>query len=159
MRLVAASDDHFRWMLEGDGLCDGLRLPPGGVDHPAILKYLRRVAADLRNRSGGGSWLVVERDEVAGLCSHKHAPTPGGDVEIGYGIVEACRSQNIATTAVAGMLELAARDEEIVRFIAETASDNLPSQRVLEKNGFVRTGTRVDPEDGGLILWDRLIRI
>jgi RimJ/RimL family protein N-acetyltransferase len=36
---------------------------------------------------------------------------------------------------------------------AATSVDNPGSQRVLEKNGFVRTGTREDPEDGTLITW------
>ena len=36
---------------------------------------------------------------------------------------------------------------------AGTSVDNPGSQRVLEKNGFVRTGTREDPEDGTLITW------
>ena len=36
---------------------------------------------------------------------------------------------------------------------AETAVDNLASQRVLEKNGFVRTGVGSNDDDGDLVLW------
>jgi RimJ/RimL family protein N-acetyltransferase len=41
--------------------------------------------------------------------------------------------------------------------IAETALTNPASARVLEKNGFVVTGTRIDPEDGALRCWRRAL--
>jgi len=147
LRLIEATDAHFAWMLTGEGTFDGLRLPAGGVDHPAVLNYLRRLAGEC------GSWLVVEDGEVAGLCGHKHAPTAAGAVEIGYGIVASRRGQGLATGAVKAMLGIAGEDPRIRHLRAETATDNVASQRVLEKNGFVRVGTRVDAEDGTLILW------
>jgi RimJ/RimL family protein N-acetyltransferase len=158
MRLIEASDGHFLWMLDGAGVRGGLRLPPGGVDQPAVLKYLRRVAAELRGRPGGGSWLVVDEDEIVGLCGHKRAPAPDGTVEIGYGIAASRRGRGLATAAVAGMLQRAVGDAGIARLTAETAADNVASQRVLEKNGFTRSGTRTDPEDGVLMLWTRAVR-
>ncbi|HLZ65100.1 MAG TPA: GNAT family protein [Aliidongia sp.] len=160
MKLVEAGDAYFAWMLEGEGAGtrDGLRLPSGGVDHPAVLAYLQRIAADLSDRPGGGSWLVVDDGEVAGLCGHKQRPTPEGDAEIGYGIVASRRGRGLATAAVAALVDRAARDAAIARLTAETAVDNIASQRVLEKNGFVRAGTRTDPEDGPLLLWWRAVR-
>jgi RimJ/RimL family protein N-acetyltransferase len=158
MKLIEADDDHFTWMLAGEGLCAGLSLPDGGVDHPAVLRYLRRTAADLRDRPGGGSWLVIDDGEVAGLCGYKGRPTPEGEVEIGYGVVASRRGRGLAAAAVASMLERAARDPGIVRLTAETAVDNIASQRVLEKNGFGSTGRRTDPEDGVLLLWQRAVR-
>jgi len=152
LRLIAATDAHFVWMLSGEGTYDGLRLPAGGVDHPAVLKYLRRLAGEF------GSWLVVVDGEAAGLCGHKHAPTAAGTIEIGYGIATAWRGRGLATGAVGAMLGIAAEDMRIRHLTAETAAGNIASQRVLEKNGFVRTGTRVDPEDGALILWRRSVR-
>ncbi len=138
-------------MLAGEGTHDGLRLPDGGVDHPAVLTYLRKLAGEC------GSWLVVDGGEVVGLCGHKHAPTAAGAVEIGYGIVASRRGQGLATAAMAAMLDIASKDLRIRHLTAETAADNIASQRVLEKNGFVRVGTRVDPEDGALVLWQHAI--
>ncbi len=37
--------------------------------------------------------------------------------------------------------------------MAETRTDNIASQRVLECNGFTRTGERLDEEDGVLLCW------
>jgi len=153
MRLIEATDAHFAWMLAGEGTFDGLHLPDGGVDRPAILKYLRRVAEDLRTQHGPGSWLVVADGVVAGLCGYKHRPTADGAVEIGYGIVASRRGQGLATRAVAEMRHLAAGDARIHRLTAETAADNVASQRVLTANGFAQAGSRIDPEDGPLILW------
>lgn len=96
---------------------------------------------------------LVEAGEVAGLCGYKQSPSADGTVEIGYGVVTARRGQGLATRAVAAMVAQAAADRRISRLSAETAADNLASQRVLEKNGFLRAGTRTDPEEGRLILW------
>jgi RimJ/RimL family protein N-acetyltransferase len=158
MTLIEAEDGHFLWMLEGKGPFGGLALPEGGVDHPAVLKYLRRTAANLHDHPGGGSWLVVDGGEVVGLCGYKRRPTPEGEVEIGYGIVASRRGRGLATAAVASMLERARQDPGIARLTAETAVDNIGSQRVLEKNGFDRAGRRTDPEDGVLILWQQAVR-
>ncbi|SHE74511.1 hypothetical protein [Devosia limi] len=56
--------------------------------------------------------------------------------------------------SIAGaLLALARADERIRTVAAETAVDNFPSQRVLEKNVFVRIGGRIDPEDGAVSCW------
>jgi RimJ/RimL family protein N-acetyltransferase len=47
----------------------------------------------------------------------------------------------------------ARRDPRIRRLVAETAVGNLPSQRVLEANGFAKTGTSVDADEGEAIVW------
>ena len=51
------------------------------------------------------------------------------------------------------MLNAARRDPAIRAVDAETTLGNLPSQRALARNGFRRAGTRVDPDDGELIVW------
>jgi RimJ/RimL family protein N-acetyltransferase len=56
------------------------------------------------------------------------------------------------------MLEEMASDPLIRGVSAGTATANVASQRVLEANGFARTGTRIDPEDGEVIVWRRDIR-
>lgn len=159
MTLVDAEDADFAWMLgEGAGPRPGVRLPPGGVDQPGVLRYLRRTAQALRTGHGVGSWLVVAAGEIVGLCGYKHCPTPAGAVEIGYGVVRARRGQGVATQAVAVLLDRAAQDRAIRQLTAETAAENVASQRVLERNGFARTGTRDDPEDGPLIQWWYAVR-
>ena len=55
------------------------------------------------------------------------------------------------------MIDWATREPRLLVLHAETAVDNLPSQRVLEANGFADVGRRNDYEDGDLICWRREI--
>jgi RimJ/RimL family protein N-acetyltransferase len=59
---------------------------------------------------------------------------------------------------VAAIVHLASADRAIEALTAETAVDNIASQRVLEKNDFVRTGHRIDEEDGEVIGWIKTLR-
>jgi RimJ/RimL family protein N-acetyltransferase len=150
--IVEVGDDDFAAMLRGERLERGYALPPGGVDDPIVLGHVRAIAARLHAAGCRGAWMVVAGAEVVGLCGYKHVPTGSGIVEIGYGIAATRRRRGHATRAVAAMLA-AARKDGVRVVLAETVVDNRASQRVLERNGFRRAGTRSDPEDGELILW------
>jgi RimJ/RimL family protein N-acetyltransferase len=131
---------------------EGLRLPPGGVDDPVILRIVRKMTKRLNGAGCSGSWMIVRDGEVVGLCSYKRPPAEGR-VEIGYSTAPQRRGAGIATAAVAAIAQVANADPAIQALIAQTAIDNLASQRVLEKNGFVRTGQRIDAPHGGPITW------
>lgn len=152
-QLVAATDAHFEWMLGGPSPAPLLRLPPGGVDTPETLAMLRDLAKPVRESHGTGVWLIVEDGEVVGMCSYKWPASGRGTVEIGYGVAATRRRLGHATRAVAAIIAEAARDPKVTSLMAETAVANLPSQRVLEANGFRQIGTRVDKEDGDVIRW------
>lgn len=153
--LVQITDAHFAWLLgERPVPDDGLREAPGGVDAKAVLASLRTLAARLHHAGCHAHWLIVDAGEVVGLCGFKRPPNPAGAVEIGYGIAESRRRLGYATAAVALILARSAQDG-VSLFTAETASSNIASQRVLERNGFDRVGARYDDEDGALILWTK----
>jgi RimJ/RimL family protein N-acetyltransferase len=99
--------------------------------------------------------MIVVDGEVVGLCSYKGPPDLDGVVEIGYGVAPSRRERGHATRAITDLLKVAVQDRAIRRVVAETMTANLASQRVLERNGFVREGERIDPEDGEVILWRR----
>lgn len=71
--------------------------------------------------------------------------------EIGYWIGRNYWGRGYATAAVAALLELA-RKEGVCHFAAEVFPDNYASMRVLERNGFVRSGEveRNLPQSGGI---------
>jgi RimJ/RimL family protein N-acetyltransferase len=100
--------------------------------------------------------MIVRDGEVVGLCSYKH-PAAEGRVEIGYGIEPRHRGAGLATAAVAAIVQIASADPTIDALTAETAIDNLASQRVLEKNGFARTGERITAEDGTVTQWVKML--
>ena len=64
-----------------------------------------------------------------------------GSVEIGYGILDAYQGQGYATEAVAAAVNWALAEPGVTKVEAETEPDNRASQRVLEKCGFIPTGT------------------
>ena len=157
--LIEAQDQHFAWMLGETPAFGQLRLPLAGVDAPAILRLLREMARRLDRAGCHGSWLIVAGGEVVGLCGYKNPPSADGKVEIGYGIANGRRGFGYASRAVAAMLERARGDQSISVVVAATAIANVVSQRVLERNGFVRSGTTYDEDDGELIWWQNVLSL
>lgn len=152
--LVEATDDHFAALIAG-AAPSGLRVPDGGVEALEVLQMLRGLAQSMRQQISPASWLIVADGEIVGLCSITKAfPTPR-TIEIGYGLAASRRGRGHAAVAVAELLDWARCDKRIAVIAADTAVDNLPSQRVLERNGFMRIGGRIDAEDGPLICWRR----
>lgn len=147
-------DTDFESMIAGESFLDsGLRIPPGGVAELHVLKHVRDIARRLREQYRHASWMIVADNEIVGLCGHKAAPAPSGDVEIGYNVAASRQCRGHASAAVAAILETAVHDPAVLAVVAETAVSNIASQRVLEKNGFKQVGLRCDEADGDLILW------
>jgi RimJ/RimL family protein N-acetyltransferase len=157
--IVQITDAHFRWMLgKQEAPSPDLTLPSGGIDGTETLQIVRRMTRRLHEAGSRGSWMMVCDAEVVGLCSYKQAPDAGGEVEIGYGVAQSCRGRGHATRAVAAMLDYAHHDPTVRAVTASTAVANIASQRALERNGFMSTGTGNDPDDGDLIFWRRELR-
>ena len=153
--LLEAEDRHFAWLLGEAAAPDGLRAPADGVDEPAVLTLVRGFAADLQKEGCRAHWLIVEGDEVVGLCGFKRPPS-SGRAEIGYGVAASRRGRSHASVAIALVID-AATELGVATLTAETVSGNRASEIVLERNGFRPTGRRDDPEDGQLTLWARPI--
>ena len=151
IELIEATEAHFAWLLGGPngGAFAGLVQPDGGVDRPEILTLLRDIAA----RQGGFMWLIVCEGEVCGLCGYMKPPSQGR-AEIGYGVAPALRGRGLASQAVTAMIANAAPNG-MTTLTAGTARNNRASQVVLERNGFVQTGTRIDAEEGEMNFWRR----
>ena len=64
-----------------------------------------------------------------------------GVAEIGYGITEEYQNRGYATEAVGAVVNRALKQSGVTRIEAEAEPDNKASRRVLEKCGFVPTGT------------------
>lgn len=83
-------------------------------------------------------WLVVEKSRsaiVGGICFHGE-PDENGEVEIGYGIDDPFQNQGYMSETIAGFIRWLAENPKVKVVKAETGADNLPSVRVLERNGF-----------------------
>lgn len=83
-------------------------------------------------------WLVIEKAEkaiIGGICFHG-APDEQGEIEIGYGTDEGYRNRGFMAETIAGMIDWLRGKKTVRKVRAETATDNIPSVKVLEKNGF-----------------------
>ncbi len=86
-------------------------------------------------------WMIELRDEthVGDLCFK--GLEANGMAEIGYGIHEEYQGQGYATEAVGAAVVWALQQPGVKRVEAETDPANRASQRVLEKCGFLPSGT------------------
>ena len=113
---------------------------------------LRLRQAQLRADPSELPWLLRaavlrETGEVVARAGF-HAPPDGeGTVELGYRVQPTWRRQGLASELAAGLLGWA-RKQGAVRCLASTVPDNVASQAVLARLGFVRTGEQMDEVDG-----------
>lgn len=117
-----------------------------------VIKMLGDVAERVRSTFSPTSWLIVEGNELVGLCSVTR-PVEKGVIDIGYGVAPSRQNRGIAGRAIRDIVAWSRATERVDAITAETSTTNLPSQRVLTRNGFIEVGDRLDDEDGPLICW------
>lgn len=86
-------------------------------------------------------WIIERKDglKVGELCFK--GLNDDGSVEIGYGIFNEYQGNGYATEAVDAMVSWALRQPGVMRVEAEIEPDNKASKHVLQKCGFLPTGT------------------
>ena len=86
-------------------------------------------------------WMIELRDgtHIGDLCFK--GLEANGMAEIGYGILEEYQGQGYATEAVGAAANWALKQPNVACVEAETTPDNRASQRVLDKCGFLPSGT------------------
>ncbi|WP_406105769.1 GNAT family N-acetyltransferase [Streptomyces sp. NBC_01003] len=97
-------------------------------------------------REGWGTYAIVRTEDgraVGGIGFHS-APDEEGRVEIGYDVTQGARGRGYATEAVRAIAAWALSQPAVTAVTANTDLDNGPSQRVLERAGFVRIPTTED---------------
>jgi RimJ/RimL family protein N-acetyltransferase len=98
--------------------------------------------------------IIVDR-LIVGAIGFKSPPDSNGSVEIGYGIVLSQQGRGFATQAVELLVKEGFSRAEIHTIEACTLPMKSASGRVLEKNQFIRNGSKIDPEDGEVWIWRR----
>jgi ribosomal-protein-alanine N-acetyltransferase len=84
---------------------------------------------------------ILDADALAGTITLSNLlGDPFKSATVGYWVDDARRGRGLATNAVAAIAELAFGELELHRLEAATLVANAASQRVLEKNRFVRIG-------------------
>jgi RimJ/RimL family protein N-acetyltransferase len=150
--LIEATASEFAALIRGHAPRN-LRLV-ADIAPPEVLAMLSDLAASIRAKFAPSAWLIVEGEDIVGLLSLIRAPN-SDTITIGYGVAPASRGRGVATRAVTDLLIWAKADPRVGTVEADTAVDNLASQKVLAANDFTRIGERVDPDDGPVITWRR----
>lgn len=100
-------------------------------------------------------WLIQFNDEnkqiIGDLCFK--GLNEDGTVEIGYGIKPEYQGRGLATEAVTAMAKWAITQPNVLRVEAEAEPNNIASQRVLQKSGFLPNG--VLGEEGPRFVWNQ----
>jgi len=121
--------------------------PPEEVDQ-ATLEFMALLLEEGPHQAGWWCWYFILRDKegreavLIGNGGFKGRPSPRGTVEIGYAIHPSFRNLGYATEAVEELVTWAFDYPRVRRVVADTLPSNEASKRVLEKAGFVDTGTR-----------------
>ncbi|MBZ4017378.1 GNAT family N-acetyltransferase [Streptomyces purpurogeneiscleroticus] len=122
--------------------------PEGTVEGAGIMVQL--AAAGLY-RPGWGTYALTRTEDgvaLGGIGFHG-PPDESGTVELGYDLSPSARGAGWATDAVRLLASWAAARPEVRTLRAATEPANLPSQRVLERSGFVRAG-----EESGMYVFE-----
>ncbi len=103
-------------------------------------RILERTIA-LRAAGFAERFLILSDNELVGvLAVNNIVRGVFQSATIGYFVAQAFNGRGIATQAVAWVCHWAFGEAELHRLEAGTLVDNVPSQRVLERNGFTRIG-------------------
>lgn len=158
--LCQASSQQLLALLERSASAeiDGLRLPMGEEIAPRF--WIEFVNDKLSQETENSFWwsprFVVVHGSIVGMCGFKSPPDIDGTVEIGYGIVDSQQKRGFATQAVDLLVEEGFLKTEIRSIVAHTEPSNSASCKVLAKNQFVRSGSKIDPDDGEVWSWQRM---
>ena len=119
--------------------------------------------ARMRAAREGDPWQFAFRVSLratgagVGTCSFKGPPVDGM-VEISYATDPAFEGRGYATEAAQALVDFAASQDEVRVVRAHTLPGGAASQRILAKCGFRYQGDVVDPEDGTISRFDRVLR-
>ena len=131
LTIRTASDDEMRALIDAQ------------TDEDMRAAYSEMLAGCLKaptQREWFAAWFIetTAGERIGELCFKGIADD--GAVEIGYGLHPEHWGKGYATEAVRALCDWAAKQAGVTRIEAETDADNLASQRVLEKSGFLPTG-------------------
>jgi len=167
LRLIPYSPQHIVAMIESvDSFTRGFGWPPanGLRDFYMSKEVSPEWLAQLRTATVADVWmhgfgvLHVATGEVIGAGGFKGPPGADGAVEIAYGIAPEYQGKGYATEVAAGLVDFAMKGGQVRIARAHTLPEKNASTRVLGKCGFGFAGEVVDPEDGPVWRWEKVLQ-
>ncbi len=108
----------------------------------------RHSALLAEQEAGGGAFYVLVDEDGSVLGRFNLYDINDGTAEIGYRVAQHVAGRGVATVAVRELCRLASARDGLRGLRAATARENVASQKVLTKAGFVSVGP-ADPADLG----------
>ena len=126
---------------------------PGALPLPFVAQRSLQLAAAGVSLPWSTTYFVVDEAGhcIVGGCGFKHAPV-NGRVDVGYGIAPAAQGKGAASAALARLVDIAF-EAGATEVLAEIVPANAASIRVVQKQGFVDEGMRVDDDGDLVVLW------
>lgn len=131
-RRIALDPDaarFFGWTV------DQARALPDAHYEEVVRQFMRGWATGARL-----SLTIRRRSDDAGVGMVELRPRPGDEADVSYVVVPELRGRGVASRAVVGVLDWAARELGLRHAVIHCDVDNTASQRVAEKCGFVLEG-------------------
>ncbi len=151
--LLEAEDQGGPVVAAGLGVAAPADWPPEH-DDAETREWMREVLIDYPDEPGCGTWYVIARDRLVGVCGFKGPPNADGEVEIGYSILKAEQRQGVASEVARMLVALAFRDPRIATVTAQTLPALTASQKVLTRNGFRHVGGYLGGEQGQVMRFE-----
>ena len=109
-------------------------------------KILPKIKSEMREFYFETFWTIILKPEnfIAAEICFKGKPNEHGEVEIGYETFIDYRNKGIITEAIGEIAKWTFENTSVKTIIAETDSENLSSQRTLEKNKFKKSKIEID---------------
>jgi RimJ/RimL family protein N-acetyltransferase len=116
----------------------------------AINFWIVKVSQNEENYPWFTNWEVVlkERNISIGGVGLTGMPDEQGQVMVGYGMDNNYQNQGFATESLEAIIQWVFENPQAKVIIAETKEENIASQKVLAKNGFILSGRKED-----LLIW------
>jgi ribosomal-protein-alanine N-acetyltransferase len=111
----------------------------------------RAVLAEQEAGSAVFHVLVDENEDVVGRFNLYELS--GGTAEVGYRVAERVSGRGVATGALQDLICIAGGEYGLRKLKARTSNENVASQRVLAKAGFIPVG-RAEIENRQGVLWE-----
>jgi ribosomal-protein-alanine N-acetyltransferase len=142
VKLVPASPEHLdAWIAMRNGPTSQRLLPLDDNNRESLLKRLRESSSDVTDPLAKNfRWMVEVEGRIAGTVSARELSRFHGRVEVGYMLAEEFIGRGLGTRAVTMMLERLFSIPELHRIWLTTTPENLASQALARKLGFVLEG-------------------
>lgn len=110
-----------------------------GTFREILFKQVKKSKEDRWNYLWHSFWLIIRKsDHIAvGMIDFKNVPNEKREVEIGYGLGKHYEHYGYMTETVKAICDWAKKQAGVATIIAETEPDNIGSEKVLQRCGFV----------------------